>query len=41
MGDILLLDEGHLNIIRIEGVLEQILKGHYNLKQQDQIHIHL
>ena len=38
---VLLLDLGHLYIVRIEGVPEQILEGHHNLKQQDQIHIHL
>ena len=27
-------------IVKIEGVLEQNLKGHYNLQQQDQGHNH-
>ena len=30
-----------LYIVKIEWVLEQILEGRHNLKQQDQIHIHL
>ena len=38
---ILLLDQGHLYLLKIEGVLEQILVGCRNLSQQDQIHIRL